>query len=501
MKSFDVCVIGSGPGGFAAAMRSVDFGKSVCIVESNYIGGSGIINGAMTSKTMWELSKDYATAARVDRGYRASSLNVDYSEVKKTILRAAKEKQYQMLSQIETFAPGKSTTGGSVVLIQGYASFKDFNHVEIEKPDGDVETIKADNFIVATGSRPSRLPGIEVDQERILDSDSILNLKEFPERILIVGGGIVGCEFATIFSNFGQTEVHLLDKAEKIIPFEDDDVSDFVAERFKSNGMTIHHEAMLRTIEKHDDHLDVIIDFKDGHSNVLEVDVALISIGRTNNITGFGLEDLGINGNERNSLPVNSVCNCAKNIYAIGDVSGHAALVSVAEMEGRYAARAIADKLRYPINYANMSTIMFFNPEIAAVGFNEKRCRQKKIPYKVAYYSNRLVNRAMAMRDTDGFVKILINKEGEFLGMRAAGPQAAACTLSFAQLMDQERTFKQVMKTVHPHPSITEGIQECLRVLDSESIYKPEAFPEYIKVYSWHPDGDNEMGRKLVCCK
>ena len=184
----------------------------------------------------------------------------------------------------------------------------------------------------------------------------------------------------------------------------------------------------------------------------------------------------------------NAACNCTKNIYAIGDVSGHAALVSIAEMEGRYAARAIAGKLQHPINYANIATIMFFKPEIAAVGFNEGKCRQLGIPYKVAYYSNQLVNRALAMRSFDGFVKILVNKEGEFLGMRAAGPQAAASTSSFAQLMDQGKTFKDAMMTAHPHPSITEGIQECLRVLDSESIYKPSAFPEFIKVYSWKPD-------------
>ncbi|MGR3220079.1 MAG: dihydrolipoyl dehydrogenase family protein, partial [Candidatus Anammoxibacter sp.] len=449
MRSFDVCVIGCGPGGFAAAMRCIDFGMNVCIVEANHIGGSGVMHGAMTSKTMWELSKDYATANRVDRGYRASSIKVEYSEVRKTVLKAAKEKQYQMLSQIETFSPGKSDNG-SVILIQGYARFKDMNHVIIEKRDGDLETIKADYFIIASGSRPTHIPGIEVDQQVIIDSEGILNLKEFPERMLIVGGGVVGCEFATVFSNFGQTEVHILDKAERILPFEDDDVSSFIAKNFEDNGVTIHHEAMLRTIEKHGDHLDVIIDFRDGHTRVIEVDVALISIGRSNNVTGFGLEKLGIEKSKFNSLFVNAACNCTKNIYAAGDITGHAALVSIAEMEGRYAARAIAGKLQHPINYANMATIMFFKPEIAAVGLNEKKCKELKIPYKVAYYSNQLVSRAIAMRAYDGFVKILINKEGEFLGMRAAGPHAAANTLSFAQLMDQNKTFKDAMRTVHP---------------------------------------------------
>jgi len=491
MRNFDVCIIGSGPGGFAAAMRSVDFGRNVCIVEAKHIGGSGVINGAMTSKTMWELSKDYATAARVDRGYRASGITVSYDEVRNTVIKAAKEKQYQILSQIETFSPAKSKDG-SIVLIQGYARFKDFHHVEIEKADGSFETVRADFFIVATGSRPRHMPGVEVDQKSIIDSDGILNLMKFPERMLIVGGGVVGCEFATVFSNYNQTEVHLLDTAERILPFEDEDISSFIANNFEKSGVKIHHNAKLRTITKHDDHLDVIIDYKDGHSAVIEVDVALISIGRINNITGFGLEELGLLAEKKVYLPVNTACNCKDNIYAAGDVSGHAALVSVAEMEGRFAAKAIAGKIEYPIHYANMATIMFFSPEISAVGLNEVRCKSRKIPYKVAYYSNKLVNRALAMRSTDGFVKIIVRNEGEILGMRAAGPQASACTVAFAQLMDQEKTIKEVMKTTHPHPSITEGIQECLRVLDSKSIFKSKAFPDYIKVHSWSPEDDEK---------
>ncbi len=486
MRSFDVCIIGSGPGGFAAAMRCVDFGMDVCIVEARHVGGSGVMNGALTSKTMWELSKDYATASRVDRGYRAAKLTVEYNEVRKTIIKAAKEKQYQMMSQIETFAPGK-TEKGSVVFIHGFARFIDSGSVEVDKEDGSAETVKASNFIVATGSRPRHVSGIVVDQEMILDSDGILNLKEFPDRMIIIGGGIVGCEFATIFSNFKQTDTHLLDMAERILPFEDEDVSRFISGNLEKNGVTIHHKARLRTIKKHNDHLDVIIDYEDGHTDVIEVDVALLSIGRINNTEGYGLEKLGIERNERNDLIIDEKCNCVNNIYAVGDVSGRSGLVNIAEMEGRYAAKAIADKTVYPLDYTNMSTIMFFNPEIAAVGLNELRCQQRKIPYRVAYYSNSLVNRAMAMRAIDGFVKILVNEKGEFLGMRAAGPQASACTLSFAQLMDQNKTIDEVMKTVHPHPSITEGIQECLRVLESKSIYKPEAFPEQIKVRSWKP--------------
>ena len=492
MVHFDLLVIGSGPAGYTAAIRALDFNKNVCIIENKQLGGAGVMNGALTSKTMWELSQDYSIAASVDRGFRASGLIVDYKKVRKSIIKAAKTKQLQMLSQIETYSPSKSKKG-SLTLKLGHARFINKLQVEISTSEGK-ETITADDFVIATGSRPRDYPGIEVDQERIINSDGILNLTEFPERMIIIGSGIIGTEFATIFSNFKQTEVHLLDRAHRVIPFEDNDVSDFVSKNLEKNGVIIHHTANLRTIKKHDDYLEVVLDYEDGHSMVLEVDVALISIGRVPNTESLGLENIGIAADDRGFLKIKPNClldDCGEisNIYAAGDITGYAQLVNVAELQGRYATKTVVKKTRYPLGYTNMSTLMFFKPEVAAVGANEKSLQKKGIAYKAAYYSNQLVSRAIAMRNTNGFVKIIISADGKekILGMRAAGPQASAFIVSIAHLIDLGDSLNEVMRVVHPHPSVTEAVQECLRILKNKSIFKPKAFPDLIRVWEWKP--------------
>ena len=493
MEKYDLAVIGSGPGGFSAAMRAIDMGMHVCIIEKSSLGGAGVYNGALTSKTMWHLSLDYATAARVDRGYRASGLNVSFDQVLKSVRNAAKTKVYQMKSQIETLAKGKNKDK-SLTLIHGKASFIDNHTLEIKSSEGKKQ-IQAENIIIATGSRPRPYKGIEIDHKTIITSDDILRLKKFPEKMIIIGSGIIGTEFATIFSNFKQTEVHLLDRQHRVIPFEDDDVSDFVSKNLENNGVIIHHTANLRTIEKTDEgHLEVILDYNDGHSQVLEVDIALIAIGRVPNTEDLNLQNIGVTPDERGFLQVDDEMRVSssenyKNIYAVGDITGQTQLYSVAEMQGRYAIRSITGKISYPLSYYNMPTLMFFIPEVAAVGLNEKKLQEMKIPYKMVFYSNELINRAVAMRNTNGFIKILASDDGEerILGMRAAGPQASSFIVSIAHMMNQKNSIDQILKTIHPHPSITEGIQDCLRVLKNKSIYKPYAFPHLIKTKRWKP--------------
>ena len=493
MEKYDIVIIGSGPAGFAAAMRAVDFNKSICIVEQKEIGGTGIMNGALTSKTMWELSADFAVASRVDRGYRSTGISVDYNKVRKTIIEAAKEKQYQILSQIETFSKEKKRNG-SLTLKYGTAQFLDKNKIEIVSEEREPETVFGKNIIIATGSKPREYPNLPVDQKQIINSDGVLNLDKFPERLLIIGSGIIGCEFATMFSNFKQTKVHLLDRTNRVLPYEDEDVSDFVSKSLEQNGVKIHYTANLRSITKKGKALEVVLDYTDGHSKVLEVDVALIAIGRVPNTKGLKLEKAGLSTCERGFIRVNEICatkdseaDC--NIFAAGDITGSSQLVSVAELEGRYASKAINQANKKPLDYSNMSTLMFFRPEVAAVGMNEKMLKNKKIAYKMAFYSNAMVNRTVAMRSTTGFIKIMISDDDEqrILGMRAAGPQASAFIASIAHFINQGNKLNEVMQTIHPHPSVTEGIQECLRVFESKSIFKPEAFPEFIKLKTWKP--------------
>ena len=395
-----------------------------------------------------------------------------------------------MLSQIESYSPARWNGPGSLTLKSGWGKFLSNKEVEVRYPDGTTESIRARYFLIATGTRPRSLPQVLIDQQRVFNSDGILNLQCFPERLVIIGAGIIGCEFATIFSNFGQTSVYLIDHARSIIPYEDEDVIDFVRDNLVRNKVNINHSARLRSILSKADFLQVILDFEDGHSEVIEADAAFISVGRSFDRSGLGLENIGIETDRSGILKTDENCLLKDNIYAAGDITHHPALVNIAEMEGRYAVKHMFAKSRWPLNYTNMSTVMFFYPAVAAVGMNEKQCRKKKIPYRCAYYSNRFCNRAIAMRATHGFVKILVSDDEEqrILGMRAAGPQVSSTIMSIAHFMDQDKGVADVLKSVYPHPTITEGIEECLRMLLDKSVFKPRCFPEYLKLWRWSPD-------------
>lgn len=493
MEKYDVAVIGSGPGGFSAAMRAVDFGKRVCLIEGGHLGGAGIMNGALTSKAMWELSKDYAMAARVDRGYRSAGLTVNYKEVLSSVKQAAKQRRLQILSQIETFSEAKEEEVGTITLKYGHARFLDEHTLSITRHD-ESEQIQASDIIIATGSRPRNLPGIEIDGKQIITSDDIMKLQDFPEKMLIIGSGIIGCEFATIFSNYRQTEVHLLDRQKRVIPFEDDDISSAISKSLEENGVIIHYTSSLRTIRKRENHLEVVLDFEDGHCDVLEMDIVLVAIGRQPNTDDLGLENAGIQPNKRGELDITRHCaledfkNC--HIFAVGDVSIEGLkLYNAAELQGRHVIEALYAKEKMPLDYSNMATLMFFRPLVASVGLNEKMCQEQGIAYRVATYSNDLVNRAIAMRTKGGFVKIIVSDDGkdQILGMRAIGPQASSFITSIAYLINQYSCLKDADKSIYPHPSITEGIQECLRVFDRKSVFKPEAFPNLISYRTWKP--------------
>lgn len=489
-EKFDLCVIGAGPGGFAGAMRAIDAGRTVCLIEGDEIGGTGVKWGALASKTMWELAKDFAVASKTDRGYRCTDLRVDYQAVRDTVIEAVKEKQYQLLSQLETFALGHWKGPGSITYLRGWAGFVDAHRVSVRLQNGEHKEIKADHFLLCTGSKPRHFANVPVDQQRIFDSDGILQLDRFPKRLMIIGAGVTGCEYATIFSNFGQTRVFLVDHQHRVIPYEDEDVSDFVSRNLALNGVKIFHSTKLREIIRKRDHLEAVLDFDDGHATVVEVDAVLVSIGRDPNIQSLNLAAAGISPDGAGYLDCDQDCRVRGHIYAAGDVTHRPALVNMAVMESRHAVKHMFHLPIRPLTFPNMSTVMFFYPAVAAVGLNEKACQSKKIPYRVATYANALVPRAIAMRAVNGFVKIIVSDDDDskILGMRAAGPQVSSTIMSIALLIDQDKRAQDVIDSMFPHPTITEGIQECLRMLMDKSIYKPDAFPDLLRIRTWWPD-------------
>lgn len=474
---FDVVVIGAGPAGYAAAMRAHDLGKTVLLVEKDRVGGTGIHEGALSSKTMWHLSNDYALACRTDRGFRAASVEVRYAEVMASVRAAVRERRELLEQQIARLG-APSPRGGRVVLERGAARLVGPHAVEVKGEGGSLRLFEADNFVICTGSKPRVPDGIVVDGHHIVTSDHIERWDRFPESLVVVGAGVVGCEYATVFANFGKTRINVIDRQPRILPFEDDDVASCVAQNFEEMGITIHRESQLLSMEVKDGRVAYVIETPRGRETI-HVEHALISIGRVPNTAGLGLSEVGVQLDRGGGVVVEQTRSTVPHIYAAGDTSMDIALVNVAELEGRHAAEMMSGLSPQPIRYEALSAIMFLKPEVASVGLNEQQARKKGVPYRVAVLDNRLINRNIAMRDTDGFVKLLASRDGHrVLGLRVVGPEASSCIQGIAFLIDQQATLEDIDRCVHPHPAITEGVQECARMLLGRSVHKVEVFAE-----------------------
>jgi dihydrolipoamide dehydrogenase len=489
VASFDVCVIGAGPAGFAAAMRLWDFGKRVCLVERGRLGGTGVHNGALSSKTLWELSCDYRCARRRDRGYVASDLQVHFDAVMQVVEEATGTKVEQMQRQLRALAPRTAEPPrpgeGSITLVEGTARFVDPHTVEVAGVGtGESRRIHADAFIVATGSHPRSLPDIEVDGQRIITSDHIGRLPRFPRSLVVLGAGVVGCEFATIFANFGQTKVYVIDRAERILPFEDPDVARVCSTNLEAKGVTIHHRAKLVSMRAVGDEVEYTIEHHTGGRETIRVETALISIGRVPSTRGLGLEEIGVELDPGGHVVAADTRTSVPHVYAVGDVTLDVALVNVGEIEGRHAAELIAGHTDRPLHHDNLSTIMFLDPEVAAIGLNEQQAQERRIPYRVAVYDYSLVNRPIAMRATDGFVKLLTTDDDELriLGMRALGAHSSTMLEAISLMIQHSRSARDLAELLHPHPAVTEGLQDCVRMLMGSSIYKPHVFQSELRL-------------------
>lgn len=477
-ERFDLCVLGAGPAGYAAAMRAHDLGKRVLLVERGRVGGAGIHEGALSSKTLWHLANDYATASRVDRGYRACEVEVSYPDVMATVHRAVEERRGALERQLERLATPLAN-GAQVVTARGSGCFVDPHTVEVTASDGTVTRYTADRFVVATGSHPRALDGVAIDGRVVVSSDHIESWDRFPASMVIVGAGVVGCEYATMFARFGKTKVHIIDRQPRILPFEDDDVAACVARSFERMGIVIHREAKLLSLKAVDDHVEYEIESPSGRETIT-VERALISIGRVPNTGQLGLDKAGVTVGRGGSLDVTRTVTAVPHIHAVGDTTADVALVNVGELEGRQAAEIACGVEARDIRYEALSAIMFLAPEVASVGLNETQAKQKGIPYRVAVLSGKLINRCVAMRNTDGFVKLLASPEPPHavLGLRVVGPEASSCIQGIAFLIDRGATLDDIDRCAHPHPAITEGVQECARVLLGRSLHKPSVFDE-----------------------
>ena len=478
MEHYDVCVIGGGPSGYAAAMRAVDFGKKVLLIESDRIGGAGIYDGALSSKAFWEISREIALTRKMFLRHGLKPHEIPFSYVAAEVQDAVRERSEQLVRHMELV---REEQGNTFHYAKGHGKLTGLNEVEVQS-EKETFRVQTDNILLATGSRPRILPHIPVDEKIILTSDGISSLTDYPKSIVVLGAGVVGCEFATIFSNFGSTKVYLIDKEPRILPFEDEDVAQVIERNLEANGVTIHHKSQLKSMGIAGGEVEYVVAYEDGREETFHVEKGLISVGRVPNWEDMGLKEVGVELTPAGHLVNEDSRSNIHNIYGIGDLTADIALVNVGELEGRHAIEKIYGKPRRPLLYENISTIMFLEPETAGVGMNEQQAQKAGLSYQAAIYDYACIPRAMAMRRTQGFFKILVTDDDEkkILGMRAVGEHASSAIQAVALLISMDKGIEELAELIHPHPSIIEGIQECVRMLLGKSVFKPSVFGEYL---------------------
>ena len=491
MEKYDLCIIGAGPSGYAAAMRAIDFRKRVLIIEKDEIGGAGVTNGALSSKTWWELANNVDSLYSHKSRYNLSTPEINFNELKDEVAAAVKERKDLLSSHIDHLVR-RSTEGTSITYMKGEAFLKTPNLVEIKTADGKI-TVETEYVILATGSRPRKLDNIPIDEHIIMTSDGISNLTEFPKSMVILGAGVIGCEFATIFSSMKCTKVNIIDKGDRILPFEDEDVVKVIEQNMEDHNVLIHRNSRMIRMDIVDGEVEYELEYEDGRKEVYHVEKALVSVGRVPNYENLGLEEIGVEMDGRGIID-NDTQTSVPNIYATGDITADIALVNVGELEGRYAVERMFGTPARKLIYENISTIMFLNPEVAGVGLNELQAKQKGINYRVANVDYSLIPRAIAKRNTQGFVKMLVtdDEEMKIIGLRVVGEHSSSAIQAIALLISMDKGIDEIAECVHPHPSIPEGIQECVRLFLGTSIFKPYAMDKLMDCKTHKCEDDKE---------
>jgi dihydrolipoamide dehydrogenase len=474
MDKFDLVVIGAGPSGYAAAMRAVDFKKKVLLIERSHVGGAGVTNGALSSKTWWELSRETASFLKNLKRFNLQGPVPNYKEIQAEVRRAIEERKLMLEDHMGNLADARhseylSFKKGTARLISQY-------EIEIDTGHFEKEIVRTDYVVLATGSRPRHLPELPIDEKIVMTSDGIEGMEDFPESMVIVGAGVIGCEYATIFSGFGKTKVHLIDKGDRILPFEDSDIVNVIERNMENSGVLIHRNSRLVRMEVKHNRVEYELEYNDGSKEVFNVEKALVAVGRIPNYEDLWNDRVGISISKR-GIEDNDTQTNVTNIYAVGDITADISLVNVGELEGRYAVEKIFGDPKRKLVYENISTIMFLNPEVAGVGINETTAREKGIDYKVVTLDYSCIPRAIAKRNTQGFIKLLVTNDEhmKILGMKVVGNHASSAIQAVALLISMDKGIEELAECVHPHPSITEGIQECVRMLLGKSLFKPHA--------------------------
>jgi dihydrolipoamide dehydrogenase len=467
MNSYDVVVIGSGPGGYVAAIRCSQLGMKTAIIEKySTLGGTCLNVGCIPSKALLSSSHHYEEATKhfADHGIEIPG------DIKVNLEKMIGRKQ----------AVVDQTTGGidflmkknNIEVYEGLGSFKDATHINITKNEGSTETIEAKNIIIATGSKPSNLPFIELDKERIITSTEALKLKEIPKHMIIIGGGVIGLELGQVYYRLG-AQVTVIEYQDRILPTMDAGLSKELNKVFKKAKCKMQMSHKVQSVERKGDEVIVKAENKKGEVVEFKGDYCLVSVGRRPYTDGLNAEAAGVKINDRGQVEVNEYLQTsASNIYAIGDVIKGAMLAHKAEEEGVFVAEILAGQKPH-IDYNLIPGVVYTWPEVAAVGKTEEELKAKNIEYKVGQFPFRALGRARASGDIDGFVKILADKTtDEVLGVHMIGARCADLIAEAVTAMEFRASAEDISRYSHAHPTFAEAIKEAaLAATDDRALH------------------------------
>jgi dihydrolipoamide dehydrogenase len=456
MSKYDVAVIGSGPGGYVAAIRCAQLGMKTAIIEKySTLGGTCLNVGCIPSKALLDSSHHYDEAVN-----HFAEHGIELPGEVKVNLKKMIERKSAVVEQ---------TTKGIDFLMdknkidrfEGVGSFKDDTHINIKSKDGKTQTIEAKNTIIATGSKPSSLPFIKIDKKKIITSTEALELKEIPKHLVIIGGGVIGLELGQVYLRLG-SEVTVVEYMDRIIPTMDSAQSKELMKVLKKQKMKFALSHKVNSVETKGK--EVIVKAKDKKDKEVEFkgDYCLVSVGRRPFTDGLEAEKAGVKLNERGQIEVNeNLQTSAKNIYAIGDVVKGSMLAHKAEEEGVFVAETIAGQKPH-INYNLIPGVVYTWPEVASVGKTEEQLKEEKTEYKTGQFPMRALGRSRASGDTDGFVKILSDKNtDEVLGIHMVGARVADLIAEAVTAMEYRASAEDIARMSHAHPTYAEAVKEA----------------------------------------
>ena len=455
MSSFDVVIIGSGPGGYVSAIRCAQLGFNTAIIEKySTLGGTCLNVGCIPSKALLASSHHYSDIAHfAEHGIEVSG------EVKVNLEKMIARKQ----------AVVDQTSGGvkflmdknKITVLEGLGSFVDATHVAVKKADGTSETVEGKYIIIATGSKPSSLPFIKIDKERIITSTEALKLPEVPKHLIIIGGGVIGIELGQVYLRLG-AQVSVVEYMDRIIPGMDASLSKELTKVLKKQGMKFYVSHKVKSVERNGDIVAVQAENAKGETITLEGNYALVSVGRRPYTDGLNADKAGVKISDRGMVEVNDhLQTSVPNIYAIGDVVRGAMLAHKAEEEGAMVAEILAGQKPH-IDYNLIPGVVYTWPEVAAVGQTEEQLKAAGIEFKSGSFPFKALGRARAGGELDGFVKILADaKTDEVLGVHMIGARCADLIAEAVTAMEFKASAEDISRMSHAHPTFAEAIKEA----------------------------------------